>query len=81
VLRDSYFYKRIDSRDVDFIHFYRTAMPVGYITASLVSFFILAFFPIKILFIFMALLVFSALLPAFFLLDSKSEIETKIAEK
>jgi MFS family permease len=75
VLRDSYFYKRIDSHDVDLIHFYRTAMPAGYIAASMFSVVILAFFPLKTLFLLLAVLVFSALIPAFFLLDNKSEKE------
>jgi MFS family permease len=73
VLRDSYFYKRIDAQDVDLIHFFRTAMPLGYIMASLFSIAILAFFPLKTVFIVLAVIIFSALIPAFFLLDNKSE--------
>jgi MFS family permease len=81
VLRDSYFYKRIDSHDIDLIHFYRTAMPAGYIVASVFSVVILIFFPLKTLFLLMAVLVFSALVPAFFLVDNKSEKEMALARK
>jgi len=71
VLRDSYFYKRIDANDVDLIHFYRTAMPAGYIAASLLSIAMLFFFPLKGLFLLLAIFVFSSLIPAFFLVDNK----------
>lgn len=71
VLRDSYFYKNIDARDVDLIHFFRTAMPVGYIIATAMSSVVLIFFPIKFAFIIIAVIVLSALYPAFRLKDIK----------
>jgi MFS family permease len=37
VLRDSYFYKRIDGREVDVIEFFRTARPVAYIVSAILS--------------------------------------------
>lgn len=75
VLRDSYFYKRIDSSDVDLINFFRTALPMGYIAASLISLLLLIFLPLKSIFLVLAAVVFSALLPGIYLLDSKSEKE------
>lgn len=77
VLRDSYFYKRIDGHDVDLINFFRTAMPVGYILAASSSFVLLLFFPIKIVFILMSLVAFSALIPALRLIDNKCEKEVQ----
>lgn len=77
ILRDSYFYKRIDGRDVDFINFFRTAMPMGYISGAVLATIILLFFPVKAIFILVSAVVFSALVPAFFLLDSKCEKEMK----
>lgn len=74
-LRDSYFYKKIDGHDVDVINFYRTALPVAYIAASAVSFVILQFFPMKVLFLMLAAVVLSALYPAFRLKDNRSEKE------
>lgn len=71
ILRDSYFYKRIDGRDVDIINFFRTAVPVAYISATLISYFFLTIFPVKIVFILVAVVVISALYPAFRLEDSK----------
>lgn len=75
VLRDSYFYKRIDGHDVDVINFFRTAMPLGYVISTVCSTALLLIFSIKTVFIFVALVVFSALLAAFFLADNKSERE------
>lgn len=71
ILRDSYFYKRIDGGDVDIINFFRTAIPVAYIAATLFSFFFLTIFSVKIVFILVAVVVAAALYPAFRLKDSK----------
>lgn len=75
ILRDSYFYKKIDGRDVDAINFFRTAMPAGYIAATAVSFISLTVFPTRIIFLIAAAVVFSGLYPAFRLVDNKSERE------
>jgi len=71
ILRDSYFYKRIDGDDVDLIGFFRTAMPIGYILAASFSFGIMLFLPLPAMFILLALVVFSALIPAFYLTENK----------
>lgn len=71
VLRDSYFYKQIDGEDVDLINFFRTALPVGNIAAALISFVLLSFLPVKIIFVLVAMVVFSALIPAFKLIEDK----------
>ncbi len=69
-LRDSYFYKRIDGRDVDLIDFFRTAMPAAYIFSMLASTIILIFFPLKIIFIFLAALIILGLYPTLRLKDN-----------
>jgi MFS family permease len=75
VLRDSYFYKKIDGHDVDLINFFRTSMPVGYILATAISFPLILIFSTKIIFVLAAAVVFSALVPAFILKDNKCEKE------
>jgi len=75
VLRDSYFFKRIDARDVDIIDFFRTAQSSAYIFASIISAIILIFFSIKAIFIVVAIVVFSALIPAIKMQDNKCEEE------
>lgn len=72
VLRDSYFYKKIDGHNVDLINFFRTSMPVGYILATGISFPLLMIFPVKIIFILVAVVVFSAIIPAFLLVDNRA---------
>ena len=71
VLRDSYFYKRIDGEDVDLIDFFRTAMPVGYIVAAFSSFILLLFLPVAWVFVLLALVLLSALIPALRLVETK----------
>jgi MFS family permease len=75
ILRDSYFYKKIDGHDVDLISFLRTSMPAGFIFSTALSTLIIYFFSIKIAFILVAAIVLSALYPAFRLNDNKSERE------
>lgn len=72
ILRDSYFYKRIDGGDVDLINFFRTAMPVGYIAAAVFSSLILLVLPVKFIFLLTGVVIFSALIPAFRLVENKS---------
>ncbi|MCX6762110.1 MAG: MFS transporter [Candidatus Moranbacteria bacterium] len=71
ILRDSYFYKRIDGDDVDLIGFFRTAMPVGYILAASLSFVLLLFLPLSAIFLLSALIIFSALIPAYRLAENR----------
>lgn len=78
VLRDSYFYKRVDGNDVEVIEFYKTSKPVAFIVASIFSSFILLFAPLKFVFLAVALVSFVALVPAFHLKDNKSESEMKL---
>lgn len=51
VLRDSYFYKRIDQTDVDITDFFRTVRPVAYVIGSLIAAPIVFVFHIKLIFI------------------------------
>jgi MFS family permease len=75
ILRDSYFFKRIDGHDVDLIDFFRTTVPVAYILAATLSSFVLFLLPTKYIFFLTAAVVVSALYPAFKLKDSRCEAE------
>ncbi len=75
ILRESYFYKRIDGNDVEIIDFFKTAKPVAYILATSLSTILLLFFSVKAIFLLVSIIVFSAIYPAFKLADSKSEKE------
>ncbi len=75
ILRDSYFYKRIDGEDVDVINFFRTARSSGFLVASLATYVLLLFVDLRYIFILIAIVVFSALWPAANLVDNKCEDE------
>ena len=73
VMRDSYFYKRIDGGDVDVINFFRTSQSLAYIASSVMAFLIFTFYtgdPIRVIFLAVAAVIFSALLPIFNLKDN-----------
>ena len=50
ILRDSYFYKRIDCRDVDIINFFRSVRPMAYIIGLLIATPIVYFLHIRFVF-------------------------------
>ncbi len=75
ILRDSYFYKKIDGHDVDIINFFRTAMPFGYIMAASLSSLMLFFLPLKSVFVLVAVVLFLSLYQAVKLRDNKCEDE------
>ncbi len=72
ILRDSYFYKRIDGRDIDLINFFRTAQSVAYIVAAVLSSVWLYFFPLSSIFLLLSIVVFLALYPVFVLEDNQA---------
>lgn len=78
IMRDSYFYKKIDATNVDVIHFFRTSLPVAHIVAAIIASMMLIFLPTKSIFIMTGALVLSALYPAFKLIDNKAEKEIAI---
>ena len=73
LLRESYFFKRIDGNDVDVMDFFGTARPVAYIVATSISSALLLFFSVKWIFLVVAVVCFSAIYPTFRLADNKSE--------
>ena len=75
ILHDSYFYKRIDSYDVDMINLFRTSKSLAYILSSGIAGFMLLIFPLKSVFILLGAVSFSALWSAFRLEDNKCEKE------
>ncbi len=80
IMRDSYFYKRIDGHDADLIDFFRTTQATSYIFSAIVAFSIFSFFPenpIKIIFLSMVIMIILALFPAIRLKDNKCEKEIK----
>lgn len=73
ILRDSYFYKKIDGTDVDVIDFFRTSSSVGFLAASIFSALILLFIPLKAIFIALTAVLLTGIFPALKLKDNLSE--------
>lgn len=59
-MRESYFFKKVNSRDIDKINIFRTALPIGYLIGSLLSALVLLFWPINYVFIVAAIFICSA---------------------
>lgn len=76
VLRDSYFFKRIDKEDGDLIAFFRTARPLANIISAAIAGIWLLVLPLSSIFFVPAILLFLAIIPAFLLEDNASERET-----
>lgn len=64
VLRDSYFYKRIDQRDVDIVDFFRTVRPAAYIVGLLVATPVVYFLHIRFIFPLISVVVLTGLFSA-----------------
>lgn len=77
ILRDSYFYKKIDGRDLDMIDFFRTAGPVGVISGTFIASIALVFFSMKAIFLLSGILIMLGIFPAMKLNDNFSEEEVR----
>lgn len=78
ILRDSYFYKKIDGRDVDLISFFRTTRSVAYLLATGVSAMFLVALPMRYIFLLVGGVVLAGLYPAMKLIDNKSEAQLEL---
>lgn len=59
-MRESYFFKKVSSRDVDKINIFRAALPLGYLIGSLLTIVSLIFWPINYVFLIAAIFICSA---------------------
>lgn len=81
ILRDSYFFKKVDAYDIDIINFFRTSLPAAYIAAATMASFSMFFLPMRFTFFLAGLVVLSALYSAFRIADNKSESELKASRR
>lgn len=58
-MRETYFFKIVDAKDVGYINIFRTAIPLGYILGPGLAVLILAFLPLNYLFLAMAIIMLS----------------------
>jgi MFS family permease len=71
VLRDSYFYKQIDSEDTDLIAFFRTTRSLANIVATLILLVFFIFFPLSVFLFVASFVLFLAFLEAWTLVDTQ----------
>ena len=70
-MRESYFFKIVDAKDLVDINLFRTTGPIAYIIASALAIIVLYFFPLNYLFLFLGLIMLSGLTFAVGLRDTK----------
>lgn len=71
IMRDSYFFKQVDKRDVQLIEFFRNTYPLAYIVGPLLATAILAVAPMHSLFLVLGIIMLSGTVFAFQLVDTK----------
>lgn len=71
MMRDSYFYKQIDFRNVNLIIFFRNTGPLAYIVSPLIAVLILIFLPFQFLFLFLGFFMLFGLIFSLRLRDTK----------
>lgn len=70
-MRESYFFKIVDAKDLQYINFFRTTAPLGYLLGTLLAILIIHFYPLQYLFLFVGLLITSGFLFLYIIKDSK----------
>ncbi len=71
IMRESYFFKKIDVQDLELINAFRSTMPLAYIFAPLVAALVLYFKPINYIFLFLGLIILTGLYFSLTLKDTK----------
>lgn len=71
VTQESYFFKHVDSADMDLISLFRDLRPAGWLLGSLISVIILQFLPVQFIFLFLSIVLLMALRPVLSLQDTK----------
>jgi len=70
-MRETYFFKIVDAKDVGHINIFRTTAPLGYIIGPALAMVILAFLPLNYLFLIVCLIVFGGMGFVWSLKDTK----------
>lgn len=70
-MRESYFFKLVDAKDVSFINVFRISKPLGYIIGPLIAIAVLAFLPIHYIFLIIAIISLSGFYFIYSIQDTK----------
>ncbi|OGY42423.1 MAG: hypothetical protein A2Y82_04765 [Candidatus Buchananbacteria bacterium RBG_13_36_9] len=71
IMRETYFFKKVDAKDIQLINALRSITPISYIIAPLAVGLILSFLQIEYVFLFLGLIILLGLYPALTLKDTK----------
>ena len=71
VMRDAYFYKKIGPQDIDFIDYFRTTKSIAFVLGTMFFSLFLVVLPLRMVFLMLAVLMFTALSPILRLHDTK----------
>lgn len=81
IMREVYLYKKVSTKNIDLISFYKTMSPSAYIVGPILASIILTFFEIKSLFLFLGvILLVSSILVLWNLKDTKVNFKSKFIE-
>ena len=53
-MREAYFFKKVEAKDIDYINIFRTSTPLGYVVGSILALIVLSFAPLNYLFLIIA---------------------------
>jgi len=70
-MQETYFFKKVDGKDMDIINVFRDLNPAGWLIGAFISYLILQIFNIQIIFLFLSLVLLLALWPALTIKDTK----------
>lgn len=70
-MRESYFFKIVDAKDVDYINIFRATGPLGHILGACIAILTLVFLPLQYLFLIVAIIMLSSFFFVFSLKDTK----------
>jgi MFS family permease len=70
-MRETYFFKIVDAKDVSYINFFRITGPLGYLIGTVLAGIIIIFYPLEYLFLFVAIIMTAAYIFIYNLKDTK----------
>lgn len=70
-MRETYFFKIVDAKDISYINFFRITGPLGYLAGTVLAGIIIIFYPLEYLFLFVALIMTTAYAFIYTLKDTK----------
>lgn len=70
-MRETYFFKTVDAKDISYINIFRVTAPLAYIIGPGISLLVLMFWPLNYLFLVMAIIMLSGLIFSLSLKDTK----------